>query len=45
MAKESGVFFLDAGTVIESSPADGVHLEAREHRKLAEAVAAIITQS
>jgi lysophospholipase L1-like esterase len=42
MAKESGVFFLDAGGVIQSSPADGVHLEAEEHRKLAEAVAAII---
>jgi lysophospholipase L1-like esterase len=42
LAKESGVFFLDAGRVIKSSPADGVHLEAQEHRKLAEAVAAII---
>jgi lysophospholipase L1-like esterase len=42
MAKESGVFFLDAGGVIQSSPADGLHLEAEDHRKLAEAVAAII---
>jgi lysophospholipase L1-like esterase len=44
LAKEMGVFFLDAGKVIVSSPADGIHLEAQEHRKLAEAVAAIITQ-
>jgi lysophospholipase L1-like esterase len=44
MAKERGVFFLDAGEAIKSSPADGVHLEAEEHRKQAEAVAAIITQ-
>jgi lysophospholipase L1-like esterase len=42
MAKESGVYFLDAGRVIKSSPADGIHLEAEEHRKLAEAVAGII---
>jgi lysophospholipase L1-like esterase len=42
LAKESGVAFLDAGRVIKSSPADGIHLEAEEHRKLAEAVAAII---
>jgi lysophospholipase L1-like esterase len=42
MAKESGVFFLDAGRVVKSSPADGIHLEAEEHRKLAAAVAAII---
>jgi lysophospholipase L1-like esterase len=44
MAKEIGVHFLDAGKVIKSSPADGIHLEAEEHRKLAEAVAAIITR-
>ncbi|MDR0598192.1 MAG: SGNH/GDSL hydrolase family protein [Treponema sp.] len=44
MAKEIGVIFLDAGEIIKSSPADGVHLEAEEHRKLAEAVAAIIDQ-
>jgi lysophospholipase L1-like esterase len=42
LAKESGVYFLDAGTIIKSSPADGIHLEAEEHRKLAEAVAGII---
>jgi lysophospholipase L1-like esterase len=42
MAKESGVFFLDAGTAAQASPADGLHLEAEGHRKLAEAVAAIM---
>jgi lysophospholipase L1-like esterase len=44
LAKESGVFFLDAGKVIKSSPADGIHLEREEHRKLAEAVAEIVSQ-
>jgi lysophospholipase L1-like esterase len=42
LAKESGVYFLDAGAVIQSSPADGIHLGPEEHRKLAEAVAGII---
>ncbi|MDR1248545.1 MAG: SGNH/GDSL hydrolase family protein [Treponema sp.] len=42
LAKDSGVFFLDSGRVIKSSPADGLHLEPEEHRKLAEAVAEIV---
>jgi lysophospholipase L1-like esterase len=41
-AKECGAHFLDAGTVIRSSAADGIHLDPEEHRKLAEAVAEII---
>ena len=41
-AETAGVLFLDAGTVIRSSAADGIHLDPEEHRKLAEAVAAII---
>jgi lysophospholipase L1-like esterase len=38
-ARETGSAFLNAGTVIQSSPMDGVHLEAAEHRKLACAIA------
>ena len=38
-ASENGAEFLDAGTIINSSPSDGVHLEVEEHRKLAEAIA------
>jgi lysophospholipase L1-like esterase len=41
-SEESKVNFLDAGTVIKSSPIDGVHLEIEDHRKLAKAIAAII---
>jgi lysophospholipase L1-like esterase len=41
-AEETGALFLDAGTVIRSSAVDGIHLDPEEHRKLAEAVAAII---
>jgi lysophospholipase L1-like esterase len=39
ICEESGAAFLDAGAVIKVSPADGVHLEAPEHLRLAEAVA------
>ncbi len=39
-ADQYGCGFLDAGAVIASSDVDGVHLEADEHRKLGEAVAA-----
>jgi len=41
-ARETGAFFLDAGKIIQSSAVDGIHLDAQEHRKLAEAVADII---
>jgi lysophospholipase L1-like esterase len=41
-ATETGALFLDAGKVVQSSEIDGVHLEAGEHRKLAEAIASII---
>ena len=40
LAHECGADFLDAGKHIKSSPADGIHLDPEEHRKLAEAVAA-----
>jgi lysophospholipase L1-like esterase len=39
LAKECGAAFLDAGKFIKTSPADGIHLEPEEHRKLAAAVA------
>ena len=39
VATELGVAFLDAGTVIETSMIDGVHLDENAHRLLAEAVA------
>ena len=42
LAQECGAYFLDAGRVIQSSPRDGIHLEAGEHRKLAEAVAEVV---
>ena len=38
IAAEKGCGFLDAGTVIESSPIDGIHLEAAAHRALGQAV-------
>lgn len=38
-AAERNCAFLDAGQVVVSSPLDGIHLEASEHRKLGEAVA------
>ncbi|MBD3390709.1 MAG: hydrolase [Chitinivibrionales bacterium] len=34
MAELHGCYFLDAGSVVEPSPLDGVHLEASEHLKL-----------
>ncbi len=39
VAKKKGVDFLDAGAVVESSPIDGVHLEAAAHRALGRAMA------
>ena len=38
-AQEIGASFLDAGEYIRSSDLDGIHLEAEEHRTLAEVVA------
>lgn len=39
-AEQYGCGFLDASEIIASSDLDGIHLEAGEHRKLGEAVAA-----
>jgi lysophospholipase L1-like esterase len=44
-AEETGALFLDAGTVIHSSAADGIHLDPEEHRKLAAAAAEIIMKN
>jgi lysophospholipase L1-like esterase len=41
-AKDSGAAFLDAGEIIRTSAADGIHLDAESHRKLAEAAAEIV---
>ncbi|MDR2362809.1 MAG: SGNH/GDSL hydrolase family protein [Spirochaetaceae bacterium] len=38
-AEECGAEFLDAGKIIQSSKADGIHLDPEEHYKLAAAVA------
>jgi len=42
IAQELGCEFLDTATVIVSSPLDGIHFEAEEHRKLGEAVATLV---
>jgi lysophospholipase L1-like esterase len=39
VAKAHGIPFLDAATIIEPSPIDGVHFEAPEHLKLGNAIA------
>jgi len=42
VADAKGCTFFDAGTVIETSAVDGVHLDAAAHRALAEAVAPVV---
>jgi lysophospholipase L1-like esterase len=44
VAQEKGCAFLDAGQVVASSDLDGIHLEADEHRKLGQAVAARVRE-
>ena len=39
IAKEQGCYFLDAGKYAEAAPADGLHLTAESHIKLAVAIA------
>jgi len=39
-AAQSGAAFLDAGTLVEADPADGVHLDADAHATLGRAIAA-----
>ena len=43
VAERAGVAFLDAADHIRSSPTDGVHFEADQHRRLAGAIAATLT--
>lgn len=43
-AEQHGCEFLDAGKIIVSSDVDGIHLDAGEHRKLGQAVAARIRE-
>lgn len=42
VAREAGVDVLDAGAVICSSPVDGIHFDADQHPKLAQAVAGVV---
>ncbi|MGD2164233.1 MAG: SGNH/GDSL hydrolase family protein [Anaerolineae bacterium] len=42
VAEEFGCPLMDASEVVVSSDVDGVHLEASEHQKLGEAIAAVI---
>ncbi|QQO11056.1 SGNH/GDSL hydrolase family protein [Breznakiella homolactica] len=45
MAGECGALFLDAGKIIVSSEADGIHLDPEDHRKLAAAVADLVSKN
>ena len=42
LAKECGAIFLDAGSCVKTSGADGIHFEPEGHHALAEAVAGIV---
>ncbi len=42
VAEDRGIPFLDAGTVVVSSPIDGIHLDKPMQRKLGEAIAAMV---
>ena len=44
IAAERGCAFLDTGQIIVSSDLDGIHFEPGEHRKLGEAVAAVVRE-
>jgi lysophospholipase L1-like esterase len=45
-AKECGADFFDAGTVVAAaSPVDGIHWEAEDHRRFAQAMAELITRN
>jgi lysophospholipase L1-like esterase len=44
LAEARGVEFLDAGSVIEVSPIDGIHFEAEAHLRLAGAVAEAVSR-
>ena len=42
VARRCGAAFLDAGTIVESSTVDGIHLESESHRTLGGAVARVV---
>ena len=42
LAKECGAIFLDAGTIVKTSPADGIHFDPEGQLALARAIAEII---
>ncbi len=42
VARRCGAAFLDAGTIVESSTVDGIHLESESHRALGGAVARVV---
>lgn len=44
VARELGCAYLDTSKVIVSSPLDGIHFEAEQHRKLGEAIAVKIKE-
>ncbi len=39
MAKTEDVYFLDAGSTAQASDTDGIHMDIKEHKKLAQAIA------
>jgi lysophospholipase L1-like esterase len=41
-AERLGAAFFDAGSVAESSPVDGIHLDAEQHREIGKAVAEVV---
>jgi lysophospholipase L1-like esterase len=45
VAEKYGCRLLDAGEVVRASDRDGIHLEADDHRKLGEAIAASVKES
>jgi len=42
VARRCGVAYLDAGTIVESSTVDGIHLDSDSHRTLGVAVAGVV---
>jgi lysophospholipase L1-like esterase len=44
VAEAHGCGFLEAGSVISTSPVDGLHFDPEDHRKLGEKVAAMVTE-
>ena len=45
IAKENSVYYFDAGSVIEASKVDGIHLDEEQHKKLGEAISNAVSNS